>query len=218
MNPPYSRAASDWDHKGRHVKQYRGLGTTRKEQQLMSARQSKLLRGTCFDGYAGLGTGFFALADKLVKDGGTLAFVLPVSLATGYAWRKLRALVESNYRDLTVVSISDWPDSRRSFCADTDGGEVLLVARKGRQPLKQAHFITLHRRLDSNLASNVVAEAILQNPPPRDRSVTDGGIGDSDWRGGGWDVFGVAMVRYQLRMGCHRRTGHALGTGDLPPV
>ena len=173
MNPPFTRAGSDWDYEGQHVKQYRGLGTTKKEQQLMAKRQTALFRNTCFHGYAGLGSAFVALADKMIKDSGVLAFVLPLTVTVGSSWQKVRDMIRDGYGDLTIVSIADEPDSNRSFSADTGMAEVLLVAKKGGQ--RSARFVCLNRPLDSTLLAHAVAQAILSCAPQRiDGSLTGG--------------------------------------------
>lgn len=216
MNPPFTRAGSDWDHSGTHVRQYRGLGTSKKDQQLMGQRQAALFRNTCFHGYAGLGSAFMALADKMVKDRGTLAFVLPLTVASGSSWQKVRDLVREKYGDLIVVSIADEPDAKRTFSADTDMAEVLLVAR--RNGLQRTKFVCLHAAPDSTLLAHEVGRAILDaEPKPIGGSLTGGTpilVGDdlvgralsAPWSDETWGVVGVrdlllAQVMYHLSNG-----------------
>lgn len=77
---------------------------------------------------AGLGGVFTALADRYLKLGGRLAFVLPAAFATGEAWGETRALINRDYHLEYVVTSHD--PSRWSFSENTDLSELLFVARK----------------------------------------------------------------------------------------
>ena len=77
---------------------------------------------------AGLGAMFVPLADKSLADGGRLAFVLPIALATGEAWSKVRNYLAQRYH-LELVITSHDPE-RTNFSENTDLSEILFVARK----------------------------------------------------------------------------------------
>ncbi|MCY3541897.1 MAG: hypothetical protein OXH31_08350 [Gammaproteobacteria bacterium] len=159
MNPPFTRAAADWDHTERAVKQYRGLGTTQRVQDLMAQRQRKLFRSTCFDGYAGLASAFPAIADAMLRNHGCMAFVLPFTSLCGARWRKFREMISKNYGNTRVISISQPIDSRRSFSADTDMAECLLIATKG-EDNKSCTFVNLYERPASSMVAAEIARAI----------------------------------------------------------
>ena len=94
MNPPFTRAGSDWEGSGRqedYVKQFRGLRTTLETQKEMSKRLRRYAKGTCTHGYAGLASAFAALADKKLRYGGVLALVMPLSVAVGVSLAWLEA-------------------------------------------------------------------------------------------------------------------------------
>jgi hypothetical protein len=55
----------------------------------------------------GLGSVFVALADKWLKPGGRLAFVVPAAVASGEAWADTRQLISDRYHLETVVSSQD---------------------------------------------------------------------------------------------------------------
>ena len=159
MNPPFTRAASDWDHEERAVKQYRGLGTSAAVQDLMARRQRELFRNTCFDGYAGLASAFPAIADAMLKDGGKLAFVLPFTSMCGARWHKFRNLLRDSYGSITVISIVQPRDSERSFSADTGMAECLVIATKG-DDCRTCTFVSLHERPLNSMVAAEVARAI----------------------------------------------------------
>ena len=73
---------------------------------------------------------FCHLADMKLKPGGVLAAVLPLSAAGQNSWRKFRAHIVGNYSDIMVIGTAT--ENLQSFSADTGMGEMLLVARKGK--------------------------------------------------------------------------------------
>lgn len=77
---------------------------------------------------AGLGSVFLALADRYLKDGGRLAFVLPKALLSGVEWEKTRHLLSQRYV-VEALIVSHDPE-RWNFSENTDLSEVLLIARK----------------------------------------------------------------------------------------
>lgn len=77
---------------------------------------------------AGLGAVFVALADKRIKAGGRLAFVLPAALASGEAWAATRRLIANRYHLELVIASHD--AKRPNFSENTDLSELLFVARR----------------------------------------------------------------------------------------
>ena len=70
MNPPFTRAGSDWEGSSRDedaIKQFRGLSTELETQRGMSDRLREFSRDTCYHGYAGLASAFAALADRKLQ-------------------------------------------------------------------------------------------------------------------------------------------------------
>lgn len=77
---------------------------------------------------AGLGSVFMAIADKHLRVGGRMAFILPVALATGEAWGESRKLIADGYH-LEVVIVSHDAE-RPNFSENTDLSELMFIARK----------------------------------------------------------------------------------------
>ncbi|HEX2556501.1 MAG TPA: hypothetical protein VHL98_22615 [Microvirga sp.] len=94
---------------------------------------------------AGLGSVFVALADRRLKPGGRLAFVLPAALASGEAWGATRRLVADRYHLETVIASHD--PERPNFSESTNLSEVMFVARKrGRgEGAAETLYVNLHR-------------------------------------------------------------------------
>ena len=151
MNPPFTRAGSDWEGSGRqqdYVKQFRGLSTDLETQHAMATLMKQLAKDTCYHGYAGIASAFAALGHGKLKPGGVLALVLPLSAAAGLSWQSFRQMLETRYTNLTVLSIAA-NGREMSFSADTGMAECLLIASKlksGEFADKRIRFISLSRR------------------------------------------------------------------------
>ena len=80
---------------------------------------------------AGLGSVFMAIADKYLREGGRIAFILPVALATGEAWVANRKLITEKYHLETVIVSHD--AEKPNFSENTDLSELMFIARKLRR-------------------------------------------------------------------------------------
>ena len=81
----------------------------------MSALHRAYTKGTCAHGYAGLASSFVALANCMIKKGGTLALVLPMTSLQGTSWQKVRHLIANSYKDVIVVTIAAARQHDQSF-------------------------------------------------------------------------------------------------------
>ena len=145
--------------------------TTPAEQKAMSERARQLGRNTIGDGYAGLGTYFTAIAHNMVKPGGHIALILPISALLGgsydgrtaRSWQKLRQLLADGYNDIVILTIAQGENRDAAFSADTDIAEAMIVARRlaaGEQPARRAHFVNLAARPGNKLEAQETARAI----------------------------------------------------------
>jgi hypothetical protein len=118
---------------------------------------------------SGLGGIFLALADRFLKKGGRLAFVLPAALATGEAWRETRAIVNAGYHLEYAVMSHD--AGRWSFSENTDLSEMLFVARKLRDGESGADlcttFVNLWRNPENIGDALSVARLVQKNDAAR---------------------------------------------------
>ena len=165
MNPPFTRPTN---HAGARSEipnpAFAGLGTDKEEQDWMGALAKSLGRATCASGNAGLASYFIALADKMVADGGTVAMVLPLAVLQGQSWQKARDLWRKDYEDIFVVSIAGDKGLDKSFSADTDMGEALVIAKKrvGANSKGRGLFINLVRRPQSPMEGEEIGRQILR--------------------------------------------------------
>ena len=174
MNPPFTTPTN---HAADHAKPvnpaYAAFNTTLEEQEAMKGKVTKLVKGTVGDGNAGLGSHFTAIAHNMVKPGGQIALILPISSMLGgnwdgkqaWAWQKLRRLLSENYNNIVVISVAQSEKVDAAFSADTDLAEVIIIARRlssQEAPLRQAHFVNLRERPGNKLEAQEVARSIRQ--------------------------------------------------------
>ena len=178
MNPPFTRAGSDWEGSGRaedSVKQFRGLATDLATQKEMAKRLSTDAKGTCYHGYAGIASAFAALADRKLKRGGVLAVVLPITSTAGVSWLKFREMLINGYEDIEVLSIAA-SGHDMSFSSDTGMAECLILARKNQGGVhSRIRFTSLKRRPGSFVAAALFAHRLEASKSVRD--ITDGPYG-----------------------------------------
>ena len=188
MNPPFTRAGSDWDEAGKkrteddYIKQFRAFDTDLTVQKEMAEQLTNYTRDTCYHGFAGLGSAFAALAHRKVKPGGIVGLVLSLAAASGASWEKLRRMLAQDYADITVVSLAaNTRDAGgMAFSADTGMGECLIIARRRREgetAPARARFVSLNRRPLSFVDAHAIAEAMQGVTAPR--RLEDGPYGGS---------------------------------------
>lgn len=178
MNPPFTRPTNH-EITDENVPSFAGFGKTEAEQEAMSvelkrlrtrlSRQSRGAQGSAppaSDGNAGLASNFLDLAHTKLSPGGTLALVMPASLALGRAWRASRTLLARHYEDLLIVSLAGAGSEEKSFSADTGMAEVLVLGRKRQGPgpekpeAADATWVSLHRRPPSAVEAREVARVV----------------------------------------------------------
>jgi hypothetical protein len=228
MNPPFTRPGN---HEGVHVDQFNpafaAFGATQEEQEMISVERKKLVKGTSADGNAGIGADFVALAERMSKPGGCIAFVLPQSAIVGSTWSKTRELWRTRYMDIIVTTIAGKKARDRSFSMDTDIAECMVVATKataGMEPSNRARFVALKRRPETGLEGEALAKAIMLTLSDGSiKRLEDGPVGgthihlgddligeavDCPIEGGTWPLAGIDDITLA-------QTAHQLAKGKL---
>ena len=174
MNPPFTTPTNHAaDHVDTNNPAFAAFGTTVAEQDAMSERVKQLGKDTIRDGYAGLGSDFAAIAHNMVKPGGHIALILPISAMLGgswdgkvmRSWQKLRQLLAENYADIIVLSIAQPTTWESAFSADTQLPEVIIIARRLTEDEVApgtAHFVSLKERPGNKLEAQETARVIRQ--------------------------------------------------------
>ena len=178
MNPPFTRNVTrEGAYADTFAAAFAAFEASENDQREMTKRMAKLKKGTCYHGNAGIASAFAALGDKKLKPGGLLALVLPLSVASGLAWRGFRQMLKSGYSDLTVLSIAA-NGKDMSFSSDTGMAECLVIARKlptGASPDYRAYFTSLLHRPHGFAEARVVSRNITNYDSIR--AIDDGPYG-----------------------------------------
>jgi len=180
MNPPFTR---DTGHEGEKIgvpnPMFAAFGSTVELQRAMARATERLLKNTSYHGNAGEASAFLVLADRKLKDDGTLALVMPLSLMSGDAWEASRQLLRKSYSELILISIAGARDDELSFSADTGMGECLVIGRKSKSENKRATFIVLNERPSSSIIGASAAVQINHLRAGKLRRLEDGPVGGS---------------------------------------
>ena len=170
MNPPFT---SDTKHRdaddGILNAAFAAFNATDQDQEDMAKRLNRLARGTSYHGHAGLGSAFTALADKKIRPGGVIAFVLPFTAINGSSWAKFRELIAKQYTDVTIVSIAA-NGNAMSFSSETGMAECLVIGRKlglRKKPTGRGTFISLRRKPNSFVDAQELSKVVLSSTAPR---------------------------------------------------
>ena len=160
MNPPFTSDTKHQDSdQGVLNAAFAAFNATEVDQKKMAARLKKLAKETCYHGHAGLGSAFSALAEKKVKPGGVIAFVLPFTAINGSSWEKFREMIAKHFTDVTVVSIAA-NGMDMSFSSETGIAECLIVGRKlpsNGKPKESGTFVSLRRRSENLVESQGIS-------------------------------------------------------------
>jgi len=157
MNPPFTRSVG-----GNLL--FGSLDDTQRSKLQSELKKKVKLKKLMANITAGLGSVFVAVADKYLKVGGRLAFVLPASLISGEAWGITRKLLAERYHLETVIISHD--AERPNFSENTDLSEVMFIARKLKKNelSGETEYVNLwknprsiHEALD--LAGRIIAES-----------------------------------------------------------
>ena len=224
-NPPYTRSGNDGGKDEAALASVFSLPQEDMEKlEYMIAHISNLQRGTPANKIAGHGSSFTVLADRMVKPGGRIALVLPVTALSGQSWRGIRRMLAERYDIEFVVSSQD--GDLRSMSYDTGIAEILLVARKLRNdetPSGRGRFVNLWRGLRrdtdalavvSAVQTAAAAPSLRSDGPPVGGTplfiggeqwgeIVDGPVGAMPWAAARWQhaltaQFAAAMERGEI--------------------
>ncbi|MGB2799776.1 MAG: hypothetical protein WBC82_08040, partial [Dehalococcoidia bacterium] len=171
---------------------FAAFGSTVGQQRAMAQATERLLKGTSYHGNAGEASAFLVLVDRKLKDDGTLALVMPLSLMLGEAWEASRQLLRKSYSELILISIAGARDDELSFSADTGMGECLVIGRKTKDENNRSIFVVLNERPSSPIVGASAGAQIHQIRAGKLRKLEDGPVGGSLIRFGN-DPIGYAI-------------------------
>lgn len=164
INPPFVRATNHGGGREDPVPPFAVFGITPEEQLEMAETNSKLYKNTCSHGHAGLGSYFAAIADKKLKPDGVVGLILPNTMTSNSAWEGVRAMLNDNYDNITLVLVGH---GLGTYSSDTDMNEVVLIGRKHHTDSPRIKLVLLDKMPQSRLDAMYISKAIRNTTPVR---------------------------------------------------
>ena len=235
-NPPYTRAGGPGDNKWEEWNPIFGALPNAKDQAKMNKALRDTLASTPASMYAGLASAFIVLADENIKEGGRIAFVLPLTAATGSRWGRIRELLLSRY-EIDWVIVSHDPGKRTSqkeipgrvfssFSESTNISDMMLIAtRKSPSSSHKVRFFNLVKNPLDTISAQIITRLLLETSDHNaDISSLDGNtfwgqtqhINQSDLSGKPWGR--TAFVSKSLSDIAHQLSAGVLGDVEIPLV
>ena len=161
QNPPFLKHSADGNT---GVPKVVFQGTERPEEEKKALQNTLKLKETrVAHGTAGHGSYFVELADKKLKNGGTMGVILPATVLTSASMQKVRDMWATEYHDVYVITIAGAKSYESAFSADTSMAECIVVATKGvGDNTGHATFVSLTQLPQSMLEATEVANRILR--------------------------------------------------------
>ena len=159
QNPPFTRPGSD-SNTDVPKSTFQGSDRPKEDQKLMQAAlKSKNTRVT--DGTNGFVSAFVDLADKKLRNGGTMGFILPLTVLRSPTTQELRDMWANEYHNVVVITMAQAKAEDCTFSADTTMAECIVVATKGRgKNTGRGKFVCLADKPHSSLESVEIANRI----------------------------------------------------------
>ena len=162
MNPPFTRSVNSNLLFG---------GVAGAERSDLQAQLQRIVKekGLKANITAGLGSVFVAIADRMLKDNGVMALVLPKAVLSGLSWEPTRTLLEKYHLQFVICSHepNNW-----NFSESTELSETLLVLKKGKSSTKRdTVFVNLWRQPRSSVeALAILRELRVKHPADLERT------------------------------------------------
>lgn len=162
QNPPFRKHSAD-ANTGIPKVAFQGTQTSEEEkkelQRALKRKETRVAHGT-----AGHHSYFVELADKKLKNGGTMGVILPATILASASMQKIRDMWATEYHDVYVITIAGAKGHDSAFSAATKMAECIVVATKGLgDNTGNAKFVSLTHRPNSLLLATEIANRILHS-------------------------------------------------------
>ena len=166
QNPPFTRPGSD-SNTDVPKSTFQGSDRPKEDQKLMQATlKSKNTRVT--DGANGFVSAFVDLADKKLRNGGTMGFILPLTVLRSPTTQELRDMWANEYHNVVVITMAQAKAEDCTFSADTTMAECIVVATKGiDENTGRGKFVCLADKSHSSLESVEIANRVNRSDETR---------------------------------------------------
>ncbi len=166
QNPPFTKPGTD---QGSSIPKTTFQGSERPEEDkkaMQAALRNKDSRVA--HGLSGLASYFVDLADRKLKQDGTMGFIMPATILTSSTMKKMRDMLASEYHKVAIITIAEAKTENAAFSADTNMAECIVVAKKGIDTdTGRGKFVCLNRRPESVLEAVEIANYINRNSSSR---------------------------------------------------
>ena len=167
QNPPFTKPGTD---QGSRIPKTTFQGSDRPEedkkamQSVLRSKDSRIAHGL-----SGLASYFVDLADRKLKHGGTMGFILPATILASSTMQKMRDMLATEYYKVVVVTIiEERSEGEAAFSADTNMAECIVVATKGTDNNSgRGKFVCLNQRPQSLLEAMEIAKYVYRNNSTR---------------------------------------------------
>ena len=166
QNPPFTRPGSD-SNTDVPKSTFQGNDRPKEDQKLMQATL-KSKNTSVTDGANGFVSAFVDLADKKLRNGGTMGFILPLTVLRSPTTQELRDMWANEYHNVVVITMAQARVEDCTFSADTTMAECIVVATKGiDENTGRGKFVCLADRPHSSLESVEMANRINRSDKTR---------------------------------------------------
>ncbi len=196
QNPPFTRPGSD-SNSDVPKSTFQGHDRPEEDQRLMQAAlRSKNTRVT--DGTNGFVSAFVDLADKKLRKGGTMGFILPLTVLRSPTTQKLRDMWATEYHNVVVITMAQAKAKDSAFSADTGMAECIVIATKGvGENTGRGKFVCFADKPHSSLESVEIANRI-------NRSINTRKLEDAP---NGGDTISIGNTSSGLMLDCPIKDG-----------
>ncbi len=166
QNPPFTKPGTD---QGSSIPKTTFQGSDRPEED-KKAMQAELRSkdSRIAHGLSGLASYFVDLADRKLKHGGTMGFILPATILASSTMQKMRDMLATEYHNVVVITIAEAKSEDAAFSADTGMAECIVIATKGAgKNSERGKFVCLNQRPQSLLEAMEIAKYVNRNESTR---------------------------------------------------
>ncbi len=221
QNPPFTRPGADSNTEV-PKSTFQGYDRPDEDQRAMQVALKPKDRRVAA-GISEFAPNFVDLADKKLKRGGTMGFILLLTVLRSPITQKIRDMWATEYHNVIVITIPKRKAEDCAFSADTKKAECIVVATKGiGANTGRGKFVCLKQRPKKPLEAMEIANQILRSKSIRKlEDAPNGGdsisIGDTN-NGQMLDCpikDGVEWVATRARSMALLQSAHKLAAGEL---